>query len=110
MNTLIIVLLCIYTSHFETSGFLNERCTEIVYLSLAWQLLIERYWLKFALVHRDGQKQQIRTEELVVGDIVEVKGGDRVPADIRVISAFGFKVAFGRSTLNTGFKYQRGPH
>ncbi|KAK6009948.1 hypothetical protein OSTOST_25094, partial [Ostertagia ostertagi] len=28
----------------------------------------------FALVHRDGQKQQIRTEELVVGDIVEVKG------------------------------------
>ncbi|KIH49752.1 e1-E2 ATPase, partial [Ancylostoma duodenale] len=46
----------------------------------------------FALVHRDGQKQQIRTEELVVGDIVEVKGGDRVPADIRIISAFGFKV------------------
>ncbi|VDN34330.1 unnamed protein product, partial [Cylicostephanus goldi] len=27
--------------------------------------------LWFALVHRDGQKQQIRTEELVVGDIVE---------------------------------------
>ncbi|KAF8370771.1 hypothetical protein PRIPAC_77200, partial [Pristionchus pacificus] len=46
----------------------------------------------FATVHRDGQKQQIRCEELVVGDIVEVKGGDRVPADIRVISAFGFKV------------------
>uniref|UniRef100_A0A8R1HZH2 Sodium/potassium-transporting ATPase subunit alpha n=1 Tax=Caenorhabditis japonica TaxID=281687 RepID=A0A8R1HZH2_CAEJA len=46
----------------------------------------------FALVHRDGQKQQVRTEDLVVGDIVEVKGGDRVPADIRVISAFGFKV------------------
>ncbi|KHJ88109.1 e1-E2 ATPase [Oesophagostomum dentatum] len=46
----------------------------------------------FALVHRDGQKQQIRTEELVVGDIIEVKGGDRVPADIRIITAFGFKV------------------
>ncbi|ETN87086.1 Na,H/K antiporter P-type ATPase, alpha subunit [Necator americanus] len=60
----------------------------------------------FALVHRDGQKQQIRTEELVIGDIVEVKGGDRVPADIRVISAFGFKV-MGRiahlaSGLDTG--------
>uniref|UniRef100_A0A1I7XLK8 Calcium-transporting ATPase 13, plasma membrane-type n=1 Tax=Heterorhabditis bacteriophora TaxID=37862 RepID=A0A1I7XLK8_HETBA len=26
--------------------------------------------LQFALVHRDGQRQQIRTEELVVGDIV----------------------------------------
>ncbi|KHN82508.1 Sodium/potassium-transporting ATPase subunit alpha [Toxocara canis] len=46
----------------------------------------------YALVHRDGEKQQVRTEQLVVGDIVEVKGGDRVPADIRVISSFGFKV------------------
>ncbi|KAK0411734.1 hypothetical protein QR680_005814 [Steinernema hermaphroditum] len=46
----------------------------------------------YALVYRDGEKQQVRTEQLVVGDIVEVKGGDRVPADIRVISSFGFKV------------------
>ncbi|CAI4223313.1 unnamed protein product [Auanema sp. JU1783] len=46
----------------------------------------------YALAYRDGQKKQIHTEELVVGDIVEVKGGDRVPADLRVISAFGFKV------------------
>ncbi|VDM47912.1 unnamed protein product [Toxocara canis] len=46
----------------------------------------------YALVRRDGEKKQLRTEQLVVGDIVEVKGGDRVPADIRIISAFGFKV------------------
>ncbi|KAK0402876.1 hypothetical protein QR680_016590 [Steinernema hermaphroditum] len=46
----------------------------------------------YAQAYRDGKKQQIRTEHLVVGDIVEVKGGDRVPADIRIISAFGFKV------------------
>ncbi|CAI5449985.1 unnamed protein product [Caenorhabditis angaria] len=45
-----------------------------------------------ALVHRDGIKQEIKTENLVVGDIVEVKGGDRIPADIRIISASGFKV------------------
>lgn len=32
------------------------------------------------------------TEKLVVGDIVEVKGGDRIPADIRIITAIGFKV------------------
>lgn len=49
---------------------------------------------QFALVHRDGEKQQVRTEELVVGDIVEVKGGDRIPADLRIISASGFKVCF----------------
>lgn len=35
---------------------------------------------------------QLATEKLVVGDIVEVKGGDRIPADIRIISAMGFKV------------------
>uniref|UniRef100_A0AC35FB89 Sodium/potassium-transporting ATPase subunit alpha n=1 Tax=Panagrolaimus sp. PS1159 TaxID=55785 RepID=A0AC35FB89_9BILA len=45
-----------------------------------------------ALVIRDGQKVQLPTEKLVVGDVVEVKGGDRIPADIRIISAFGFKV------------------
>uniref|UniRef100_A0A0K0EHT4 Sodium/potassium-transporting ATPase subunit alpha n=1 Tax=Strongyloides stercoralis TaxID=6248 RepID=A0A0K0EHT4_STRER len=46
----------------------------------------------FALVYRNGEKIQIRADQLVVGDIVEVKGGDRVPADLRIISSFGFKV------------------
>lgn len=47
---------------------------------------------KFALAIRDGEKVQLPTEKLVVGDIVEVKGGDRIPADLRVIKAYGFKV------------------
>ena len=34
----------------------------------------------------------LHAEELVVGDIIEVKYGDRVGADIRVIEAHGFKV------------------
>ena len=34
----------------------------------------------------------MKAEELVVGDLVEVKFGDRVPADIRVLRAQGFKV------------------
>lgn len=28
----------------------------------------------------------------MVGDLVEVKGGDRIPADLRIISAHGCKV------------------
>ena len=36
---------------------------------------------------------EVRVEDLVQGDVVEVKGGDRVPADIRILSAFGFKVS-----------------
>ena len=34
----------------------------------------------------------VHAEELVCGDVIEVKFGDRVPADIRVLSAHGFKV------------------
>lgn len=34
----------------------------------------------------------INAEEVVVGDLVEVKGGDRIPADLRIISAHGCKV------------------
>lgn len=41
---------------------------------------------------RDGQKTQINANLLVVGDLVEIKGGDRVPADIRVITSQGCKV------------------
>jgi sodium/potassium-transporting ATPase subunit alpha len=47
---------------------------------------------QFALVIRNNEKLNVRAEELVVGDMVEIKFGDRVPADVRVISAHGFKV------------------
>lgn len=35
---------------------------------------------------------QINVEDVVVGDLVEVKGGDRIPADIRLIYSQGCKV------------------
>jgi len=47
---------------------------------------------QFALVVRNNEKVNLHAEELVVGDVIEVKFGDRVPADIRVVSAHGFKV------------------
>uniref|UniRef100_A0A8C3S6A7 H(+)/K(+)-exchanging ATPase n=1 Tax=Chelydra serpentina TaxID=8475 RepID=A0A8C3S6A7_CHESE len=45
-----------------------------------------------ATVIRDGDKFQINANQLVVGDLVEIKGGDRVPADIRIITSQGCKV------------------
>ncbi|XP_061721576.1 sodium/potassium-transporting ATPase subunit alpha isoform X1 [Cydia pomonella] len=47
---------------------------------------------QFATVIREGEKLTLRAEDLVLGDIVEVKFGDRIPADIRIIEARGFKV------------------
>uniref|UniRef100_A0A8C2UTK2 Sodium/potassium-transporting ATPase subunit alpha n=2 Tax=Chinchilla lanigera TaxID=34839 RepID=A0A8C2UTK2_CHILA len=45
-----------------------------------------------ALVIRDAEKKVIPAEQLVVGDIVEIKGGDQIPADIRLLSSQGCKV------------------
>ncbi|KAK1878549.1 Sodium/potassium-transporting ATPase subunit alpha-2 [Dissostichus eleginoides] len=45
-----------------------------------------------ALVIREGEKMQINAEFVVRGDLVEIKGGDRIPADLRVVSSSGCKV------------------
>jgi len=47
---------------------------------------------QFALALRDGEKVEIKAQELTLGDIIFVKFGDRVPADVRVTEAMGFKV------------------
>lgn len=48
---------------------------------------------QYATVIRGGEKITIHSESLVVGDVVEVKFGDRLPADICIIEAKNFKVS-----------------
>ena len=43
---------------------------------------------------RDGRKYSLLTDNLVVGDVVEVRFGDRIPADLRVLKSSGFKVTW----------------
>uniref|UniRef100_H2Z2K8 Potassium-transporting ATPase alpha chain 2 n=1 Tax=Ciona savignyi TaxID=51511 RepID=H2Z2K8_CIOSA len=47
---------------------------------------------KQAIVIRDGEKCQIVAEKLVIGDVVIVKGGDKIPADLRIYSCQNMKV------------------
>ena len=47
---------------------------------------------QYALVRRNGEKVTIPALELTLGDVVEVKFGDRLPADLRVVEARQFKV------------------
>merc|ERR1711931_149909 len=47
---------------------------------------------QYAVVRRNGEKITVKATELTLGDIIEVKFGDRAPADLRVIEARGFKV------------------
>lgn len=45
-----------------------------------------------ATVIRDGERRKIYARELVVGDVVLLDAGDRVPADVRLIEAVNFRV------------------
>lgn len=59
-----------------------------------------------ANVVRDGQTINIPTAELVPGDIVELKTGDGIPADIRYdMLAYPYNIPLGRTPqlTSTGF-------
>jgi len=45
-----------------------------------------------ALVLRNGGQLSVPSENLCIGDVVLVKGGDRLPGDLRVIECKSFKV------------------
>ena len=51
-----------------------------------------------AAVIRDGQHQTIPARDLVVGDVVTLSMGDRVPADLRLVQVSS-DVRFDRSLL-----------
>lgn len=40
---------------------------------------------------RDGKRLDISSEELVLGDLVLLEAGDRVPADLRLVEAYGLQ-------------------
>lgn len=47
---------------------------------------------RFARVMRDGELRELAIESLVVGDIIHIEAGNRIPADARIISSSFCKV------------------
>ena len=45
-----------------------------------------------ATVIRDGEKKEISSEELVVGDIVTLEAGQQIPADLKLLETVNLKV------------------
>jgi len=41
---------------------------------------------------RDGQKKEIPTKEIVIGDLLELNQGDKIPADARVIESYNMVI------------------
>lgn len=66
-------------------GVIQEQKAENALLALKKQTT------PFAKVLRNGNLQKIPVHDIVVGDIVSLKAGDYIPADIRIISSNNFK-------------------
>ncbi|EZA47803.1 Sodium/potassium-transporting ATPase subunit alpha [Ooceraea biroi] len=80
---IIIVVICI------TSGvFAHIQETKNIKVMESFRKMVPT----FATVMRDGVKLQLGTEELALGDLVEIRMGDKIPADIRIIECSGLRV------------------
>ena len=82
-NTNIILAACLFAIVLLTGvmTYAQERATA--------KILAQIHALLAAtcVVIRDGQERRIEARDLVVGDLVRLGTGDRVPADLRVIAA-----------------------
>ena len=67
-------------------GAVQEKRAERVASSLSQMVKVK------AKVIRDGQKQEIESKNLVVGDIVLLESGDKISADMRIIECSNFTV------------------
>ncbi|GIG35946.1 carbonate dehydratase [Cellulomonas pakistanensis] len=67
-------------------GFLQEGQAEKALDGIRTMLSLD------AQVRRDGEWQQVDAETLVPGDVVRVRSGDRVPADVRLLEATNLQV------------------
>ncbi|MBF7994605.1 cation-transporting P-type ATPase [Rahnella laticis] len=80
-------------------GFLQENSAEKSLKSIQNMLSSQ------AVVIRDGQIQTINADQLVPGDIVQLCPGDKIPADLRIVSAHNLQVEeailTGESTVVT---------
>ncbi|MBQ8451604.1 MAG: HAD-IC family P-type ATPase [Clostridia bacterium] len=67
-------------------GAVQEKKAEKIANSLSQMIKVK------AKVLRDGQKQEVDSKNLVVGDIVFLESGDKISADMRIIESSNFTV------------------
>ncbi len=75
----IIIIIIVFLNAFL--GFLQEYRAEKSFLAL------KKLSSSMGRVYRDGSVQEVAAEEVVAGDLVIVQAGDRVCADLRIVTA-----------------------
>uniref|UniRef100_UPI003593E3E7 cation-translocating P-type ATPase n=1 Tax=Chamaesiphon sp. TaxID=2814140 RepID=UPI003593E3E7 len=70
-----------------TIGFVQESKAENAIAALAKSVTTE------ATIVRDGQKMRLNSRELVPGDLVLLASGDKVPADLRLVTVRDLQVS-----------------
>ena len=83
IDTLVILVIVLLNGLL---GFLQEERAGRALAAL------QRLSAPLAKVVRDGGPQMVPAHELVPGDLVELETGDFIPADVRLVRAFGFRV------------------
>lgn len=67
-------------------GFIQEGKAEKALDGIRNMLSLE------AIVVRGGKKETVKAEDLVPGDIVQLKSGDKIPADVRLVKSKDFRI------------------
>lgn len=83
VDTIIILAVAVVNA---TIGFVQENSAEKSLKSIQNMLSSQ------AVVVRDGSNQTIDADKLVPGDMVLLKPGDKIPADLRVLEAHNLRV------------------
>lgn len=108
-NVMIIILLIAAIVSFVVAKMENESYTDsiIIFAVVIMNAVLgvaqeakadkaieslKKMSLPYIKVRRNGKIESIKTEELVVGDIVLIEAGDFVPADMRLIECNSIKV------------------
>ena len=76
----------------EEAYNLDDSITDIPEKTTKIMKKFENLIPQYATCIRNGERVILMTEELTLGDIIEVQWGDIIPADIRILRAKGFKV------------------
>lgn len=108
-NIMLIILIIAATISLVTAKLNNESITEsmIIYFVVVLNVILgvvqeskadkaidalKKMSLPYIKVRRGGKILSIKTEDLVIGDIVLIEAGDYVPADIRLINTNSVRV------------------